>query len=188
MGTSSCYKATMPHGVTTLLFVLLAGLLVAVARGQSDYYDQYLDTQDEGSDVDKRAWNSGFNIDMGKRAWNSGFNSGMGKRAWNSGFNSGMGKRSELVGQLLKRAWNSNFSGGLGKRAWNSAFSSGMGKRKWNSGFSGGMGKRFALEATEGDSQEVRRQKHERLWRPKSFTALRGMWGKRAAVGGKDTE
>ena len=35
----------MPHGVTTLLFVLLAGLLVAVARGQSDYYDQYLDTQ-----------------------------------------------------------------------------------------------------------------------------------------------
>ena len=61
----------MPHGVTTLLFVLLAGLLVAVARGQSDYYDQYLDTQvrilylvsvefhrysqDEGSDVDKRA-------------------------------------------------------------------------------------------------------------------------------------
>ena len=34
----------MPHGVTTLLFVLLAGLLVAVARGQSDYYDQYLDT------------------------------------------------------------------------------------------------------------------------------------------------
>merc|ERR1712156_1295829 len=139
MGTSSCYKATMPHGVTTLLFVLLAGLLVAVARGQSDYYDQYLDTQDEGSDVDKRAWNSGFNS-------------------------------------------------GMGKRAWNSAFSSGMGKRKWNSGFSGGMGKRFALEATEGDSQEVRRQKHERLWRPKSFTALRGMWGKRAAVGGKDTE
>merc|ERR1711953_1666658 len=100
MGTSSCYKATMPHGVTTLLFVLLAGLLVAVARGQSDYYDQYLDTQDEGSDVDKRAWNSGFN-------------SGMGKSAWNSGFNSGMGKRSELVGQLLKRAWNSNFSGVL---------------------------------------------------------------------------
>ena len=35
----------MPHGVTALLFVLLAGLLVAVARGQSDYYDQYLDTQ-----------------------------------------------------------------------------------------------------------------------------------------------
>ena len=77
----------MPHGVTTLLFVLLAGLLVAVARGQSDYYDQYLDTQvrilhlvsveiqrysqDEGSDVDKRAWNSGFNSGMGKRAWNS---------------------------------------------------------------------------------------------------------------------
>ena len=77
----------MPHGVTTLLFVLLAGLLVAVARGQSDYYDQYLDiqvrilhlvsvefqrySQDEGSDVDKRAWNSGFNSGMGKRAWNS---------------------------------------------------------------------------------------------------------------------
>ena len=77
----------MPHGVTPLLFVLLAGLLVAVARGQSDYYDQYLDTQvrilhlvsvefqrysqDEGSDVDKRAWNSGFNSGMGKRAWNS---------------------------------------------------------------------------------------------------------------------
>ena len=77
----------MPHGVTTLLFVLLAGLLVVVARGQSDYYDQYLDTQvrilhlvsvefqrysqDEGSDVDKRAWNSGFNSGMGKRAWNS---------------------------------------------------------------------------------------------------------------------
>merc|ERR1712013_785812 len=114
MGTSSCNKATMPHGLTTLLFVLLAGLLVAVARGQSDYYDQYLDTQDEGSDVDKRAWNSGFNSGMGKRAWNSGFNSG-------------------------------------------------MGKRKWNSGFSGGMGKRFALEATEGVSQEVRRQKHQRL-------------------------
>merc|ERR1711963_1098001 len=146
MGTSSCNKATMPHGVTTLLFVLLAGLLVAVARGQSDYYDQYLDTQDEGSDVDKRAWNSGFNSGMGKRAWNSGFNSGMGKRA--------------------------------GKRAWNSAFSSGMGKRKWNSGFSGGMGKRFALEASEGVSQEVRKQKHQRFRRPKSFAALRGMWGK----------
>merc|ERR1712038_710022 len=145
MGTSSCYKATMPHGVTTLLFVLLAGLLVAVARGQSDYYDQYLDTQDEGSDVDKRAWNSGFN-------------SGMGKRAWNSGFNSGMGKRSELVGQLLKRAWNSNFSGGLGKRAWNSAFSSGMGKRKWNSGFSGGMGKRSSAGVAERGNPGERRQ------------------------------
>jgi len=141
MGTSyMCYKATMPHGVKTLVF-LLAGLLLAVARAQ-DYYDEYLEPQVEGNDVDKRAWNSGFNSGMGKRAWNSGFNSGMGKRAWNSGFNSGMGKRSELVGQLLKRAWNSNFSGGLGKRAWNSGFSSGMGKRKWNSGFSGGMGKR----------------------------------------------
>merc|ERR1712037_1088429 len=119
MGTSYiCYKATMPHGVKTLV-VVLVGLLVAVARAQ-DYYDDYLEPQVEGSDVDKRAWNSGFN--------------------------SGMGKRSELVGQLLKRAWNSNFSGGLGKRAWNSAFSSGMGKRKWNSGFSGGMGKRSSSE------------------------------------------
>merc|ERR1712088_1166058 len=116
MGTSyMCYKATMPHGVKSLVF-LLAGLLVVVARAQ-DYYEDYLEPQQgDDSDVDKRAWNSGFN-------------SGMGKRAWNSGFNSGMGKRSELVGQLLKRAWNSNFSGGLGKRAWNSAFSSGMGKR-----------------------------------------------------------
>merc|ERR1711971_1140918 len=122
MGTSyMCYKATMPHGVKTLVF-LLAGLLLAVARAQ-DYYDEYLEPQVEGNDVDKRAWNSGSNSGMGKRAWNSGFNSGMGKRAWNSGF-------------------NSNFSGGLGKRAWNSGFSSGMGKRKWNSGFSGGMGKR----------------------------------------------
>ena len=87
VGDPLCIQATMPHGVTPLLFVLLAGLLVAVARGQSDYYDQYLDTQvrilhlvsvefqrysqDEGSDVDKRAWNSGFNSGMGKRAWNS---------------------------------------------------------------------------------------------------------------------
>merc|ERR1712241_1637752 len=116
MGTSyMCYKATMPHGVKSLVF-LLAGLLVVVARAQ-DYYEDYLEPQQgDDSDVDKRAWNSGFN-------------SGMGKRAWNSGFNSGVGKRSELVGQLLKRAWNSNFSGGLGKRAWNSGFSGGMGKR-----------------------------------------------------------
>merc|ERR1712080_151015 len=136
MGTSYIGdKATMPYGVKTLV-VFLGGLMVAVARAQ-DYYEDYLEPQVGWSDVDKRAWNSGFN-------------SGMGKRAWNSGFNSGMGKRSELVGHLLKRAWNSNFSGGLGKRAWNSAFSSGMGKRKWNSGFSGGMGKRFALEASEG--------------------------------------
>merc|ERR1712130_522782 len=135
MGTSyMCCKATMPYGVKTLVF-LLAGLLVAVARAR-DYYDDYLDPQVEDGDVDKRAWNSGFN-------------SGLGKRAWNSGFNSGMGKRSELVSQLLKRAWNSNFSGGLGKRAWNSGFSSGMGKRKWNSGFSGGMGKQSSSEVEE---------------------------------------
>merc|ERR1712037_142227 len=94
MGHTSyiCYKATMPHGVKTLV-VVLAGVLVAVARAQ-DYYDDYLEPQVEGSDVDKRAWNSGFNSGMGKRAWNSGFNSGMGKRAWNSGFSGGMGKRS----------------------------------------------------------------------------------------------
>merc|ERR1712226_986644 len=118
MGSYMCYKATMPHGVKSLVF-----LLAVVARAQ-DYYEDYLEPQQgDDSDVDKRAWNSGFN--------------------------SGMGKRSELVGQLLKRAWNSNFSGGLGKRAWNSAFSSGMGKRKWNSGFSGGMGKRSSAGVAE---------------------------------------
>merc|ERR1712172_160423 len=168
MGTSYiCYKATMPHGVKTLV-VVLAGVLVAVARAQ-DYYDDYLEPQVEGSDVDKRAWNSGFN-------------SGMGKRAWNSGFNSGMGKRSELVGQLLKRAWNSNFSGGLGKRAWNSGFSSGMGKRKWNSGFSGGMGKRTPSGVAERNNPEVRRQSRLRKQKSRSFAALRGMWGKRATA------
>ena len=79
-------QATMPHGVKTLV-VVLAGVLVAVARAQ-DYYDDYLEpqvapglchwyswkyifAQVEGSDVDKRAWNSGFNSGMGKRAWNS---------------------------------------------------------------------------------------------------------------------
>ena len=31
----------------------------------------YIWAQVEGSDVDKRAWNSGFNSGMGKRAWNS---------------------------------------------------------------------------------------------------------------------
>merc|ERR1712080_656707 len=101
MGTSYIGdKATMPYGVKTLV-VFLAGLMVAVARAQ-DYYEDYLEPQVEGSDVDKRAWNSGFNSGMGKRAWNSGFNSGLGKRAWNSGFSSGMGKRK----------WNSGFSGG----------------------------------------------------------------------------
>ena len=72
----------MPYGVKTLV-VFLAGLLVAVARAQ-DYYEDYLEpqvmtvdveetptSQVEGSDVDKRAWNSGFNSGMGKRAWNS---------------------------------------------------------------------------------------------------------------------
>merc|ERR1712038_291109 len=96
MGTSyMCYKATMPHGVKSLVF-LLAGLLVVVSRAQ-DYYEDYLEPQQgDDSDVDKRAWNSGFNSGMGKRAWNSGFNSGMGKRAWNSGFSGGMGKRFAL--------------------------------------------------------------------------------------------
>ena len=63
--------------------------MVAVARAQ-DYYEDYLEpqvmtgqisltvdveetstSQVEGSDLDKRAWNSGFNSGMGKRAWNS---------------------------------------------------------------------------------------------------------------------
>ena len=96
-------------------------------------------SQVEGNDVDKRAWNSGFNSGMGKRAWNSKptiipliilpsmLYLYFLKRLKNScedifTFKKDWKSCEDIFDIILETSYSGGFNSGMGKRAWNSEY------------------------------------------------------------------